>query len=614
VSGFFGMLRSDGAPIEERLLQEIAAELRFLAPYGVNVWSAGNIGGCFALMRTGPAAQTERQPCQADDRFYLWGDVRLDGREELHGQIGNDFCGLGAEASSEEYFLRAWQKWGESALERVIGDFSLALWDAQKKKLWCARDFIGPRPFYYAQAGPLFCFSNTLNTVRRVPGVSEELDEGFLGDFLLDGWNQEPSRTVYRDIRRLPAGHVLQWGNGHISIRRFRKLPVEEPLRLKRPEEYVERYLAVVRAAVKDHLPEGPTAFFLSGGMDSGAVSAIAADLARQNGRQHTLKAYTVSWEALLNDPEPAMASLTAHHLGLAHEIIPRVNVFPVVGSVELTPEPLLEPFSSQEDSPYPKVAGHANVALTGHGGDDILTGQAWPYLVHLWNRREWKALAGDFGGYLWTHGRVPPLRGGFRARITDIFKFEDAFEQYPQWLDPEFESRANLRERWLERRNKTDAIEHPLHSKAYNFLHGGFWAGFLETEDAEWTGVNLEMRAPLLDLRVLQYLLRLPPVPWCANKRLTRVAMKGLLPPEIINRPKTPMAEGELEKLDPRCIRARDIDTASDASEKLKRFVNFAKWCETFSGPKGSLNWMNLRPLSLLKWLKAIENAKGIK
>jgi asparagine synthase (glutamine-hydrolysing) len=160
LSGFFGVVRTDGAPVEERFLREIAAEMRFRGPDGSHTWSEKNVGGCLALMRTDPAAQAETQPVRAGERYLLWGDIRLDAREELREELGEQEFRIGADASSEDYFLRAWQQWGEEALNKVIGDFSLALWDCREQTLWCARDFIGPRPFYYVRVGEVFCFAN----------------------------------------------------------------------------------------------------------------------------------------------------------------------------------------------------------------------------------------------------------------------------------------------------------------------------------------------------------------------------------------------------------------------------------------------------------------------
>lgn len=170
------------------------------------------------------------------------------------------------------------------------------------------------------------------------------------------------------------------------------------------------------------------------------------------------------------------------------------------------------------------------------------LNGEAWPYLVHLVRRKEWNYLARDFGGYFWRHGRIPPLRGGFRVKLSRLMKREDAFREYPECLNENFESRLNLRERWVELEKEKRAHEHPIHPSAYEALHSGYWAAVLETEDAGWTHVSLEARAPLLDLRLRRFLLRLPPVPWCADKELCRRAMKEMLPGVVVERPKTPL------------------------------------------------------------------------
>jgi asparagine synthase (glutamine-hydrolysing) len=617
MSGFFGMLRLDGEPVRESLLKEIAEELRFRGPEGMSIWFDGTIGGCFARMRTGPAKQAETQPVFAGEGFRLWGDIRLDGREELRQRLAEKDRRLRADASSEEHLLEAWQTWGPGALERIIGDFSLALWDAKEQTLWCARDFVGGRPFYYAYKEPDFCFSNTLDVLRRVPGISEQLDEAYVGDFLLEGWNAEPSRTIYRDIRRLPAGHVLKFSKGHADVQRFLKLPIEEPLRFKQPQEYVENYLDLLKAAVKDRLLEGPTGLYLSGGMDSSAVCAIASKIADERGQKGLLKAFTVSWAPHVEHPEPAIAKLTAMDLGLAHDVFEEPEIVPfeafIPGEAH-TPEPNPDPFLGMERRHFRRIAAHSRVVLGGDGGDDVLTGQSWPYLVHLWKRGEWSQMAGDFGGYFLAHGRVPPLRGGFRTKLIRLLKREDPFGDYPPWLNEDYESRAHLRQRWMELRTVSVDSEHPFHPRAYESLHEGYWAEVLEAEDVAWTRATVETRSPLLDLRILRFSLRLPPVPWCVDKKLCRTAMQGWLLPEVLARSKTPFPADTLKTLDVWYSRKRISGTSEAVPGSLKGFVNWEKWCETFYGSKGSLSWLNLRPLSLLTWSKAIENAKGIK
>ena len=614
MSGFFGMVRQDGGTVDVRFLETIAEELRFRGQNGTSVWTTNGLGGCFIRMQTGPARQAETQPVSLEGRYWLWGDMRLDGREELRRQLAESEPTPGKDPSSEELFLLAWKEWGDAALGKVLGDFSLALWDAEERTLWCARDFVGARPFYYAHVGPVLSFSNTLQILRRVPEISGELNEDFLGEFLLTGWSTDPERTVYRDIRRLPAGHVLRFSGGKAEIRRFRKLPIEEPLRLKRSEEYLEIWLEVLRSAVRDRLPAGAAALYLSGGLDSSTVCALAAKLAEERGQRGKLKAFTVSWELFLDDQEPALARLTAKHLGLEHEVLQEAGLVPFEGAEKMessAPEPGPDFFFAREQRQYQRIASHANVVLSGDGGDDVLTGQGWPYLVHLWGNREWKRIARDYGGYVVTHGRFPPLRGGFRARLSRLMRSESTFEGYPPWLNEEFEARTNLKQRWLELKNTKKCQEHPLHPRAYGSLHSGYWASVLETEDAGWNRVRLETRAPFLDLRVLQFQLRLPPVPWCVDKELIRLAMRNALPAAIVKRPKTPMS------VDPeaQCMEQGDWSglLLEEIPEGLKGFVKCEKWCETLRAPKGSLSLMQLRPLSLWHWLKAVEMTRGI-
>jgi asparagine synthase (glutamine-hydrolysing) len=333
MSGFFGMVREDGKPLEERFLAEIAEQLSFRGPDGRSVWTRANVGGSFTWMRTGPASQASQQPVVWENRFYLWGDLRLDGRCELWRQLAENQHAEEVDATSEELLLRAWAKWGESCLDRVIGDFSFALWDAKEGSLWCAKDFVGARPVYYAHAGGVFSFSNTLAVLRSVPEISARLDEVFLGDFLLEGWNGEPARTVYRDIRRVPAGHLLRFTRDGVEVRQFRKLPIEEPLRLERAEGYVEAYLDLLKLAVNDRLPKGETALYLSGGLDSGSVWAVAAQIASQRGQKEKPKAFTVSWEPFFKDPEPVFAKYTEQYIDIGREMLQETELTPFEGA-----------------------------------------------------------------------------------------------------------------------------------------------------------------------------------------------------------------------------------------------------------------------------------------
>jgi asparagine synthase (glutamine-hydrolysing) len=604
MSGFFGVVRDNAEPFDLAALQIHAQRLNSRGTGTTSVWTRPESGLRCAAFHNPPYSTQQTHPETLNGREFIVGDVRLDGKKELAARLGLD--PHEQTSSDSKLLLQGWQKWGADCLPKILGDYSFALWDASENTLWCARDFVGARPFFYAMADGAFYFSNTLRALRGLPGISAELDPVFIGDFLLAGYCPDLARTVYRDIHRLPPAHRLKYHRGQVQVERFLALPIEEPLYLKHTEEYLEAYIELLRQAVADRLPQQPTSLYLSGGLDSASVCAIAVDLAKKQSRPNTLKAFTIGWRPLFDDPEPPLATLTANHLRLAHEIIEDPGVLPFEIPCS-TPEPWTEIFAGRAHKHCVHIAQHGGVVLAGDGGDDVLTGQSWPYLQHLHKRGQWAEMFRSFGGFVLSHGRFPPLRGGFRSRVRRFFRGEETSEQFPAWISPEFERKANLRQRFRELNHPPKLYDHPIHPGAYAALQSGYWSGFLECEDAGWTGVALESRAPLLDLRLLRFLLRLPPVPWCVNKTLARRSMSDYLPNVIIQRPKTTLARDPVEAV--QTERGWRPEYSEKPSARVQSFVNWSNWHETLNPTKGLISWDNLHPLALEYWLKDIEN-----
>jgi asparagine synthase (glutamine-hydrolysing) len=609
MSGFAGIVCTGGTTPDPRLLERMAVRLAFRGPDATQIWSQGGAGFCFTLLRTGPAPQSSDQPCTLDGRVWLLGDVRLDGRKDLRRQLERSDESITAEVTDEELILRAWRRWGEDGLANLNGDLSFALWDGTERRLWCVRDLIGARPFFYAQSTDSFYFSNTLEVFRQAPGVSSKLDPQFISDFLLQEWCEDGARTVYRDIHRLPPGHSLAYSEGNLCVRCYTGYSVEEPLWLKRPEEYVERFQELLENAVRDRLPHGPHGIFMSGGLDSTSVAAVACKIAKNDGASGPLRAYTVDRRPLFNDEEGYLASLVAEHLGIDIEIVSGASCLPYEGwdsSLLRTPEPYHDPFLSLSQRLYRQVQGNARVVLSGYGGDDILSGQAWPYLTYLFRQRRLGTIVNTFGLYTLKHGRIPPLRGGFRTRLRRWMGHKDPLTEFPRWLEPHFVERHNLRGRWRQLL-ESPQTGHPLHPTAIFGLSGSFWSSVFESEDAGWTGVPVELRAPLLDQRLLRFLLRVPPVPWCMEKALLREAMRGMLPEQVRARQKTPLL-GDAIKQFIESKKWRPLPLPEPTAE-LRKFVDWELLGATLTNAAGSALWMGLRPVSLCYWLKSVEN-----
>jgi len=609
MSGFAGIISLDAAPPDSRLLERMAQTLAFRGPDGTHVTTKPGAGFCFTFLRTGPAPQCPTQPCSLDGNVWLIGDIRLDGRGDLRRKLQQHGDELDVDATDEELVLRAWRRWREDSLPDLIGDYSFALWDAEARQLWCVRDLMGARPFFYAQANNHFYFSNTLNTIRVATDISSALDDHFIADFLLQGSCADPGRTAFRDVARLPAGHLLRYSNEQVRIESCTALPLEEPLWLNRSEEYIEPFYGLVKQAVLDRLPAGPVAIFLSGGLDSTCLASAAKRCAEESCRPLLLQAFTSDCQPLFDDQEGALATRAARHLGIAIQICYTAAWLPFAGfESQDTPEPTAEPYFALQREQNRRIALHARVVLTGYGGDGVLTGQAWPYLVYLFRARHWFRAAREFGGYFMKHGRMPPPRAGFRSALHRWVHRPDPMAGYPQWLSPRFEHDLLLRDRWLELQQPPQKL-HPFYPDAYETLRGGYWPAILECEEPAWHGTHVQSRSPLLDVRLQRFLLRVPPVPMCINKELLRRAFDGRLPDEIRLRPKTPLAG------DPVAQQTKN-GSWSPTLDKPARILQFIDWRGLDASLQNrpiSYRSQELRAISLHYWLKAVEKGHRI-
>ena len=345
----------------------------------------------------------------------------------------------------------------------------------------------------------------------------------------------------------------------------------------------------------------------MSGGLDSTSVAAHAARIAKEGGYGLELRAYTVDFLPLFEDDEASYASRAAQHLGIPWEVhsIGSATPFASWDTENLQePEPSHEAFLLPDLELCRLVSSRTRIVLSGDGGDDVLTGQAWPYLKYLFRRRQFGTIAKAFGGYALKNGRIPPLHGGFRKRLERWIHRPDAMEGYPGWLNRDFEREQGLRKRWVELQAMPETT-HPLHPVAHASLSSPYWAFVLEEADAAWTGVPLERRAPLLDLRLVRFLLRVPPVPGCMEKQLVREATRGVLPDEIVFRKKTPLRREPFEVFTKeRGWRPR----VPQPTERLREFVEWDKLDATLQNDSDSSLWADVRPISLDHWLKGVE------
>jgi asparagine synthase (glutamine-hydrolysing) len=611
LSGIVGIYDRSGAPVDRALLQALAHFLSYRGPDGRDTWSSGPIGFGHTMLRTTRESQFERQPASLDDQLWITADARIDCREELETKLAQKGHGAPCRtATDSDLILHAYAAWGADCVQQLRGDFAFAIWDARKKLLFCARDHFGVKPFYYSELGEFFLFSNTLDCLRQHPEVSERLNDAAIGDFLLFGFNCDDATTTFCDIRRLPAAHAMTISSEGLRIQRYWSVPTEGRIRYRRAEEYVEHFQILMQAAVADRTRVDRAGILLSGGLDSGTVAATARELSGSAGGARDLRGYTVVYESLFRDEEGGYAQETAKFLNIPIQFIPLDNVQPFErwDDPDLSmPEPVDDPCFAGLFDQHRAISTGCRVVLTGEGNDGLMHFQMWPYIQDMARNGEWQRLMAETSRYAWI--RPSPLPGIWR-RAKNLFGKDATTSECPRWLAPDFARRLNLQERakqWS--RPAPVSPPHPVLTKGHASLSSSHWSRMFEVEDAGVTHCPVELRHPFLDLRVVNFLLALPPFPLFFEKRLLREAVVGRLPESIRTRRKSPLAGDPLMAHFRRC--STDWVDQRTWSEEMGSYVDKSVLAMCLSETLSVKVERNVRPLCLNFWLRTARRVR---
>jgi len=473
-------------------------------------------------------------------RLAIAGEIRLHNRADLLRDLGapeSDF----RSTDDSEIVLAAYAKWGEECAGRLLGEFSFAVWDEPRKRLFCCRDQIGARAFYYWHRGSRFIFSSDTRLILKCPGVSRVLNRTKLAALAVQGGQHfYPRDTFHAGIFSLPGGSWMIVEKSGIHESQYWTLRREDvPDVPRRPDEAMEQLREILFQAVECRLdPRNPVAAFLSGGLDSSAVVAIAARCLEKKNRRLT------AISAVL--PEEAR-KLVPDEKGYADEFASWSNI----GIESVTAEGR-GPFDSLDNPQHfekqPLWSGvrylmeecqkagartGARVMLSGEGGEYGPTSWSQRYYLELAVTLRWSTLARELN-------KVQATRGSSRFRtmagpLADIL-FPSRNFQPGALFTREFmrECRVKARRshwpfvnRWLENEIRFRLSKHAQ------------------------TGVSasdpIEISTPLLDKRVLEFCLALPADLRVRNgyqRYPIRGALAGVLPERIRWRTsKTPFA-----------------------------------------------------------------------
>jgi asparagine synthase (glutamine-hydrolysing) len=614
MSGIVGIYERGGAPVDRALLRALTQSLAYCGPDARDTWSIGPVGFGHTLLRTRREWQQEKQLANLDGRYWITADARIDCRSELLDAMkeksGDAPSATDSNpASDSDLILRAYATWGEECVQHLRGDFAFAIWDAQEKRLFCARDHFGLKPFYYAEIGDAFFFSNVLECVRQHPEVSGELNDAAIGDFLLFGLNCDEATTTFRNIRRLPAAHSLSVSADGLRLRRYWSAPTEGRIRYARTEDYVEHFQILFQAAMSDRLGTDRAGILLSGGLDSGTVATTARDLSRAAGGTQDLRAYTVVYESLKEDDEGDYARLVADFLKIPIRLIKMDDVQPFDrwDDPEIRwPEPVDDPYFAGLFKQFGTVAEDCRVVFSGEGSDNLMHFQMWPYVKNMLSHKEWLALARNIPQYAAI--RSSPLPG-LRRRVKNFAQRKADIPAFPKWIAPDFARRLNLQDRARECSVLPTVQPHPVLPEGHASLSLPHWGNLFEKEHSGLTRCPVEVRHPFLDLRVVNFLLALPPFPHFLDKYLLREATAGRLPEAVRTRRKTPFTGQPFKNFIARTSgkSLNDVNWEADMDSYIDRASMQPFQSETDAEQLDA----DIRPLCLNFWLQSARKVR---
>ena len=556
MSGIAGIIRFDGGPVDAGLIESMTAAMLYRGPDGINHWhgTGASLGHC--MLQSTPESLQERQPlCSEQAPLVLVMDGRIDNWEELRAELLANGVLL-RDRSDAELVLKAYQRWGNDCLARMDGDFAFAIWNTETRELFCARDRMGLRPFHYSRHGDIFVFASELHPILNLPWVAKVPNLGMVAEWLACDF-QSRVETLWAGTFRLVAASRMQVSRDGETTTRYWHPDLSAPLLYKREEEYVEHYLAlltdVVRRTSRSHRP---LAYEVSGGLDSSALFAVAARLARQSRLlAPNLHGYTLVFPPDADANELECGRAVGTHLGRP--------VYEVEASL-----PALDWYQDRATR-YCEFPGFPNsimstglrstaakqgcrTLLSGVGGDEWLasrgTGYAEEFAAGRWSnvRAAWLA---DLRQRGLRRSSIEVLRGYLAPRLPEAVKrslrtlmAQPADDAGPSdaWLTPGLRQLLDAHRV----RSRTDSLNLtatlPRHRSQLSTLYDPYHALAHEAEERLSASLGLDLRRPFLHASLVQFAFSTPDrlrQKFGADKHLHRLAMTGLLPESVRNR-----------------------------------------------------------------------------
>jgi asparagine synthase (glutamine-hydrolysing) len=532
----------------------MTAAMACRGPDGINHWQGEGAALGHCLLQTTPESLEEQQPVTNEDTSLV---LVMDGRVDNRADMSKELLANGAilrNRSDPELLLRAYQRWGENCLTRIEGDFAFAVWHVNERRLFCARDPLGNRPFHYYWSGRSLVFATDLHAILALPEVPQVPNEGVLAEYLASEWYSR-DETFWRGVLRLVAAHRMVVDASGPKIEQHWSPELFATLNYKRDEDYIEHYLELLTVTVR-RLSRSyrPLACEVSGGLDSSAIFAVAEQLRRRGELlAPELAGYTMNFEGDPDADEIAFCRAVGEHLNR-----PITELPPFLPPLDWYRDKARQ-FRQFPGMPNGVMAGAlmqraseqgSRVLFNGVGGDEWLGAGRHYYLEELaagnWRQftrlLQQDAVRQGLPKSLWhvlRHGIAPALPDAAKEQLRRVRDWRSHKANGRHWLAPPLRDALKQQQarhytpampclRWSGQRNELAMLRDPYTILAHE-LHELFAASY-----------GLELRRPFYTTAMVQFSFAVPKRMLFAggvNRYCHRQALVGLLPDSVLQR-----------------------------------------------------------------------------
>lgn len=496
--GIAGVYRFDEQPVSVPTIKAMTDVIAYRGPDGEGHYADDGVGLGHRRLAIIDLSPRGRQPMSnADGSVVLIYNGELFNYQEIRVRLqalGYEFVSQ----SDTEVILHAYEAWGVDSVLQFNGQFALAIWDRSNRRMFIARDRFGVKPLYYYHDGEKFVFASEIKAVLAYPGVPRNVDFPALNEYFTFQ-NILTDRTLFQKIHLLPAGCMLVIDRGGMHQSRYWDYRFsDEPITMSEDEAAEELFRLFKQAVTRQLVSDVPIASYLSGGMDSGSITAVA----RQNlGR---IMSFTCGFDLSsasgleLAFDERARAEVMANVFKTEH-----YEVVLHAGDMEnVMPELIwhLEDLRVGQCYPNYYVARLASkfvkVVLSGAGGDELFGGYPWRYYrgINSTNQQEF------YRNYYAFWQRLTLDEDKAQLFTPDVYRAmngHSTFDVFSDVMQP-----AKLRYETAE-----DFVNASLYFEIKTFLHG-----LLVVEDKLSMAHSLETRVPFLDNDLVDFAMRVPP------------------------------------------------------------------------------------------------------